>query len=263
MTINHEALANAGALAYEARAHLVRAIRPGELERYRDDIRAFIEAGRPGAQGHAPEVDVIISDPVFVVTTPALFRWMRDNHRGPWAPPPEQPVAGAGGFHVGDTVRYNDTVRLPLRGQARTVAAADDGSGSVRFTNGQWSWPDRLELVSCPHSEPQPASPQPVTTDGVQPIGPDHPGWPQFLAVTKEIAVEAGYCEEYEHMIERIEQRLRPATREQVTIEATVRLTLTVPTGDGPNPTEVITGHQWEGLSVTDWRYTERRPVRD
>lgn len=257
MSIDHEALASRSSEVEVYR------IRTGELEPYRADIEAWIEAGRPGGPYRRQELESIITNPSGMVDTiPALFSWMRENHRGPWAPKDEV-VTVAGGFHVGDIVRYNGRAGS-IVGQERMVAAPlSYAPHGVAFDGGRWAFPDTLELVSCPHQiDPDPAGlpdgrPAP---EGYIPWGPDHPDWHPFWDKAEAFAKNNRYCDEYTRIVAEVDGRPL-STTERVTLEVTISLTTTVASGTEPDPAQLLTIPAGSSLTVQNSREQSRRPI--
>lgn len=63
----------------------------------------------------------------------------------------DEVITVAGGFHVGDTVRYNDRAPSGVQGWERVIDRAGPHAAAVWFTNNNWAEVDGLDLVSCPH----------------------------------------------------------------------------------------------------------------
>ena len=132
-----------------------------------------------------------------------------------------------------------------------------------------WWYPSRFELVSCPHHtapEGVPIAADEQSDDGTvdwATIGPNHPGWDAFKAEAKAIADQAGYCHEYEHVVDQLERRLRPPQFEEITVQATVEMTVQVHTGEDADPMSMIDNRNWSSMSVVEWRNTGRRPIRN
>lgn len=260
--INPEALARA-----RTGRRLVEQIRPGELDElgYRRDLEEWVNRGYPDldtatATRHLSAEEIIRDPAPRVATIPAFFRWLRDTHRGPWAPATGPVVTVAGGFHVGDQVSYESHAH----GQPEriTVTVQPPGGGehsAVWFTSpvshtDVWLRPEQLTLVSCPHDgvpSPDPAEREGDALDGTHdwspapegyvPWGPGHPDWDHFWDRARAVAERRHWCDEYDAVVAAVGGPPRRPQRERVTYQLTAEIEVETDAGLTLSPEQAMT----------------------